>query len=242
MSSKGKSIFVTGTDTSIGKTEVSCAIAAALCARGIDVGVYKPAETGCEVGNNSDTGELVGEDCVRLARAAGGKQDPAKVASYLLRMPAAPLVAAQAQSTTIEPGVIIDDCHRVTNEHELTIIEGAGGLLVPIAEGFTYADLAVWLDVPVLVVVGSRLGCINHALLTFESLRFRALRTLGFVTNTLTAGDGARAEADSNRETISRFSPVAELGTLPFLSDAERDDPPAGGRHAEASIKLDLLV
>ena len=181
MSAPGKSIFITGTDTSIGKTEVSCAIAAALCTRGVDVGVYKPAETGCEDGPEG----LVGEDCVRLAAAAGRRQKPSEVASYLYRMPAAPLVAAEADGSKVDPGVLIDDCRRVTGEHELTIIEGAGGLLVPIAENFTFTDLAVWLDIPVVCVVGSRLGCISHALLTFEALRFRAIRTLGFITNTL---------------------------------------------------------
>lgn len=239
MASNSKSIFVTGTDTSIGKTEVACAIAAALDARGIDVGVYKPAETGCAEGGD---GSLVGEDCLRLAAAAGERQSPSDVASYLFRLPAAPLVAAEAAGATIDPEVLVADCKRVVGQHEITLIEGAGGLLVPIAEGFTYADLATRLASPVLCVVGSRLGCINHALLTFAALEARGLEVLGYVVNTLAPGNEAFAEARSNRATIARFSDLPALGLLPYLDDDDLGEPSAHARIAESTLSVGSLL
>lgn len=238
MATTGKSIFVTGTDTSIGKTEVSCAIIAALDARGIDVGVYKPAETGCRESN----GELIGEDCIRLTDAAGERQSPSAVASYLFRLPAAPLVAAEAEGVSIDPDALVADCERVIAQHEITIIEGAGGLLVPIAEGFTYADLAARLNTPVVCVVGSRLGCINHALLTFETLKTRGLRTLGYVVNTLSEDGAAFDEARTNRATIARFTDLPALGLLPYLTDDDRSEPSARARLAESTLSIAALL
>jgi dethiobiotin synthetase len=238
MASTGKRIFVTGTDTSIGKTEVSCAIAAALDARGINVGVYKPAETGCSEGESG----LVGEDCVRLSDAAGRRQSPSEVASYLFRLPAAPLVAAEAEGTHVDPDLLVADCERIAGANELTIIEGAGGLLVPIAESFTYADLAARLEAPVVVVVGSRLGCINHALLTFEALRTRGLTALGYVMNTLSPENAAFDEARSNRATIARFTDLPDLGLLPYLTDDDRSEPSACARLAESTLSIKALL
>lgn len=238
MASTRKRIFVTGTDTSIGKTEFACAIAAAFDARGIDVGVYKPAETGCAEGENG----LVGDDCVRLAAAAGDRQSPADVASYLFRLPAAPLVAAEAEGTSVDPEVLVADCERVCAQHELTIIEGAGGLLVPIAEAFTYGDLAARLEAPVVCVVGSRLGCINHALLTFEALATHGLNALGYVVNTLSPENEAFDEARSNRATIARFTDLRDLGLLPYLTDDDRVEPSARARLAESTLTIKALL
>ena len=238
MASSGKRIFVTGTDTSIGKTEVACAIAAALDARGIDVGVYKPAETGCADGEHG----LVGDDCVRLSAAAGDRQSPADVASHLFRLPAAPLVAAEAEGTSVDPDVLIADCERICAQHELTIVEGAGGLLVPIAEAFTYADLAARLEAPIVCVVGSRLGCINHALLTFEALKTRGLTALGYVVNTLSPENEAFDEARSNRATIARFTDLRDLGLLPYLTDEDRSEPSACARLAESTLAIKALL
>jgi len=194
--------LITGTDTGAGKTLVGCALVAALRARGLRVSVYKPVETGCaEV-----AGQLVGEDCVRLAGAAGDVGRAPEVASYRFALPAAPLVAAEAAGNTIDPQRLVADFARLLDGGtNVVIVEGAGGLMVPIADGFTYLDLARRLDLPILCVVGSRLGCINHALLTLRAIETAGLRSAGYVVNCMDPGEQALAAARSNRATIARF-------------------------------------
>jgi dethiobiotin synthetase len=234
-------LFVTGTDTGVGKTLVTCAITAALRARGMDVGVYKPAETGCR----RDGDCLTGEDCGRLVAAAGHAQTVEETASYLFELPAAPLVAAEAAGARIDPARIVGGVERLGHQHEFVLVEGAGGLLVPIAEGYAYLDLARELALPVVVVVGSRLGCINHALLTLGALERVELETAGWVLNAMTAATGD-AEADAvtatNRRTIARFTAQRDLGAFPFVEPSARDDPEALGRLAAEHLDLDGLL
>jgi dethiobiotin synthetase len=226
---------VTGTDTGVGKTVVSCAVTAALSARGLRVGVYKPAETGCLRRN----GALVGEDCERLAAAADNRQTPAEVTSALFELPAAPLVSAEAEGRRIERARLREDFARIAADCDFVLVEGAGGLLVPIAENFTYAELAADLALPVLCVVGSRLGCINHALLTLEVLRMRAVPIAGFVVNCLQAGDHAAAEARMHAGTIGRFTDTTALGVLPFTPDTAAA---ALATAADRHLTLDALL
>jgi dethiobiotin synthetase len=223
-----RGVFVTGTDTGVGKTEVSCAIARALVARGFVVDVYKPAETGC----TKRDAALVGEDCERLAAAAGGRQSAAEVASYLFELPAAPLVAAEAEGSAIDRARLREDFEHIAAESDFVLVEGAGGLLVPIDDGLTYADLADNFGLPVLLVVGSRLGCINHALLTLEVLQARHIPIAGFVVNCLADGQAALDEARMHERTIARFTEVASLGVFAFL--------PEGTSAAAAETHLDL--
>jgi dethiobiotin synthetase len=229
-------LFVTGTDTSIGKTMVTAAIARALCDRGLDVGVYKPAETGVPLVD----GHPVGEDCARLAAAAGGWQEPDEVASVLLDLPAAPLVAAEAQGTSIDPAMLVAEIDKRRTGQDVLLVEGAGGLLVPIAPGFTYRELAVGADLETILVVGSRLGCINHALLSLQALEIAGITVRGWILNTLVA-DAADADA-SNRDIIGRFTDTPCLGTFPFVPEAARSDYEHLAGLAESSLALDALV
>ncbi len=231
-------ILITGTDTGTGKTLVGCALVAALRARRLRVSVYKPVETGCaEV-----AGRLVAEDCVRLAAAAGEVRRASEVASYRFELPAAPLVAAEAAGTTIDPARLVADFGRLLSAGtDVVVVEGAGGLMVPIAEGFTYLDLARRLDLPVLCVVGSRLGCINHALLTLGAIERAGLRSPGYVVNCVEAGEHALVAARSNRATIARFTSAPDLGLFPFVALELREDHPHLGRLAEDHIALDRI-
>lgn len=213
-------VLVTGTDTGVGKTLVSTAIVASLTERGFSVGVYKPVETGCEVRR----GQRIGRDCERLRAAAGGRQDPASVASYLLELPAAPLVAARAESVTIDIDRLARDYAAVASSHDVTVVEGAGGLLVPITDAFTTLDLARRLALPVLVVVGSRLGCINHALLTLSVLEARDVGCAGFIVNCVAPDAGGAASPSRNRETIAAFTSAPDLGLFPHVAPERRDD------------------
>ena len=230
--------LITGTDTGIGKTTVATAIIGALRARGLSVGVYKPAETGCPYVNRM----LSGPDCQRLADAAGNQQTPDDVASYLFELPAAPLVAAETAGIRIDPLKLAQDYEALTKRFGTVIVEGAGGLMVPIADGYTYLDLARNLKLNVVCVVGSRLGCINHSLLTFETMKSSGLRFSGYVMNTLMHETDDPVSPESNRRTIARFARYPDLGLFPYLPSALLDRYDELGNVAERTLNLNSFL
>ena len=209
-----RTIFVTGTDTGVGKTVVSAALLAAATERGLVARAYKPVETGCR----EQDGVRYGLDCRRLA-AATSDQDEAGIASYLLASPVAPMVAAEAEGVRIEPERLHQDLVRISDGADLVVVEGAGGLLVPISDGLSFLDLARQLVLPVLVVAASKLGCINHTLLTLAALERAGLETVGYVLNQ--AGTDAPDDVStlSNREVIGRLTDATDLGLMPKLGD-----------------------
>jgi dethiobiotin synthetase len=208
-----KSIFVTGTDTGVGKTTVAAGIAAALRARGWSVGVCKPVETDCQVGAG---GELVPSDASVLKFFSGSRSELKTICPYALRRPLAPLVAAEREQVSIDLEHLARCCEHIAAVHDVTLIEGAGGLLVPITAHTTYADLARSLGTPCLVVVGSRLGAINHALLTMRYAESIGLGILGYVVNFL--GVESDEAARSNVEVLARLAGPA-LGVVPYLGE-----------------------
>lgn len=232
-----KAIFLTGTDTGAGKTLVSCAILRALSRRGLRVAAYKPAETGCRVEGD----HLVGEDCEKLA-AAGSGQRPEEVAAYLFREPAAPLVAAEAEGACIEHAILLDRYAAIAVEADFVLVESAGGLLVPLADGFTTRDLARDLGLTAVCVVASRLGCINHALLTLEVLRSSGIPIAGYVVNELGGEDPYAVARGTNRAVLGRFSEERVLGTMPRVEVAVREDFDALADLAERFLDLDAIA
>lgn len=232
-------IFITGTDTDVGKTMVSCAIAAALSKRGLRVGVAKPIETGAVA---NEQGHLVGHDCAKLAAAAGSLQLPEELASYLFREPAAPLVAAAAEHAHVDPTRLAADVRATAATSEFMLVEGAGGIMVPIAPDFTYLELAHELALPIVVVVGSRLGCVNHALMTLELLERRGLTTAGWILNNYNPADPFELAARTNRELIASFTAAPNLGTFHFVEESSRGDWAKLGTMAEQALDLDALL
>ncbi len=208
-----KSIFVTGTDTGVGKTTVASGIVAALRARGLRVGVYKPVETGCLP--RAD-GAVAPADAALLQFFSGSQAALEDICPYRLRAPLAPLVAAEREQVSIDVELLVRCCRDLEAAHDVTIIESAGGLLVPITISSSYAELAKRLDVPVLVVVGSRLGAINHALLTIRYARTVGLRVLGYIVNFLHAD--ADEAARSNVDVLARLL-GPPLGVIPYLGE-----------------------
>ena len=179
--------FVTGTDTGVGKTVVSCGIARACREQGLDVGVMKPSETGVEAAGPLDAQAL---------RDAAGCEDPLElICPQTFAMPAAPTVAAAAEATQVDPAAIRSAWKTLAARHEVMVVEGAGGLLVPVWDGARMADLAAELGLPVVVVARAALGTINHTLLTLEALEQRGLPLAGVVishaTGVLTTADEA---------------------------------------------------
>jgi dethiobiotin synthetase len=164
-----KGLFVTATDTGVGKTTVSCALLAAW-RKSHRVAAMKPCETGG------------GDDADRLIAACGRPLDPSLVRPYAFALPASPeAAAAEAQASYVDIGNIRRCFAQLGDEAELVLVEGAGGLLVPIDPSRTMADLVAALELPLLIVARPSLGTINHTLLTVEAARARGLRVLGVV-------------------------------------------------------------
>jgi dethiobiotin synthetase len=207
-------LLVTGTDTGIGKTFVACALAHALRARGRTVAVMKPVETGVV----SEP-----EDALRLREAAADPAPLEDICPYRLRAPLAPAVAARAEGVTIDLARLETLIRRRQAAADVLLVEGAGGLLVPIRDGITYADLAARLGLPLLVVAANRLGTINHCALTAGAAAAAGLTVLGFVLSQ--PSPECDASTTSNTATIEALTGLTCLGEIPHL-----DDPACAGR------------
>ena len=211
----GHGIFITGTDTGVGKTLVACGLAALLRESGYKVGVMKPAETGCE----EKDGQLFPQDAYYLKEASGCSDPLEKICPYRLRDPLAPSVAAEMEGVKIDIDRLAGLYSEISSAHDVTIVEGAGGFLVPLLPHYTYADLAKLLKLPLLVVAANRLGVINHLLLTLEHASCRGLRVLGYVLNQVTSEPSLAAE--TNREALLSLTAVPCLGEIPYIEDLE---------------------
>jgi len=200
--------FVTGTDTGVGKTVVACALVRALRARGLDVGVMKPVETG--VGPDGP------HDALAL-RAAAGDADPLDdVCPQRFALPAAPTVAAAAEDRAVDLGAVRAAFDRLRARHEMLVVEGAGGLLVPAARNATLADLARELDLPLVIAARAALGTINHTLLTLEAARARDLVVAGVVVS---HSGGPLSDADArNLDALREALGPLLVGEIPPLA------------------------
>lgn len=200
-------LFVTGTDTGVGKTVVTAALLAGARARGQTAFGYKPAESGCE----DRGGELFPADAAFLAEVAGHPV----ACPYRYRAPLAPAAAASIEGNDFEAEAARALWEEKSAAVDLAIAEGAGGLLVPLAPGYLIADLVADLGCPLLVVARDNLGTINHTALTLEVARARQLGVVGFVFSSTGDVDAARARA--NAEAITAITEVPYLGALPRL-------------------------
>jgi dethiobiotin synthetase len=211
----GKGVFITGTDTGVGKTFFACKLAALLRESGYRVGVMKPAESGCA---EREAG-LFPEDATLLKQASDSQDSLEKICPYRLREPLAPSVAAQRQGITLEIDRLMDIYDEISSGHDITLVEGAGGLMVPLLPSYTYADFARVLKLPVIVIAANRLGMINHLLLTLEHARCKGLSILGYVLNRLESG--ASLAAETSREALSTLTAVRCAGELSYEAVSE---------------------
>jgi dethiobiotin synthetase len=219
-----RGFFVTGTDTGVGKTVVACALVRGLRARGLDVGAMKPVETG--------VGPAGAEDALALRAAAGGGDALDDVCPQRFALAAAPSVAAAAEGRAVEMWAIRRAFERLAARHDWVVVEGAGGLLVPLAEKLCMADLARELGLPLLVVARGALGTINHTLLTLEAAVARGLSVAGVV---ISHPDGAPSPADaSNLDALRRALRGALVGEIPPLAP--------GAAPPEGALDLDALL
>jgi dethiobiotin synthetase len=210
-------IFVMGTDTGVGKTVVTAAIALAARGRGRDPAVLKPAQTG-------DDGAIAG-DAEFVAGLIGLDEPLDAVCPYRLRAPLAPAVAAALEGRRLDPQVVARAYNDLAGRHDLVLVEAAGGALVPFSDGVDMAALASLLGLPVVVAIRPGLGTLNHTLLTLEALHRRGLTVLGVVIS----GHPAEPGLDhlTNPRALSRLTPVPLLGAIPFDPGIDVE----GGRH-----------
>jgi dethiobiotin synthetase len=199
-------LFVTGTDTSVGKTVLTAGIACALRAHGHSVGVVKPVQSGAPAPDPDG-------DAMLLKRWVGVAEPAEEIAPFAFAAPLAPLVAARLEGRAIDRDLAVAAVHRVARRYEAVLVEGAGGLFVPLAEDWTVADLAVDLALPLLVVARAGLGTVNHTTLTVRAARELGLETVGVVLNG--AGDES---SQTNAELIERVAGVPVLGRTPTLA------------------------
>ncbi len=211
--------FITGTDTGVGKTLVAVALTRALVARGLRVAVMKPVAAG--VVRTADGPR--NDDALELSAASNVPSTYEDVNPWLLSTPASPHLAARADGVSITDGPVLAAQARLAAASDTLVVEGAGGWLAPISETRTMADIAEKLALPVILVVGMRLGCLNHALLTREAIRARGLRFAGWIANRMPP---PMTFLEENIETLSRRFGKAPLGSVPAGVDSASDRGP----------------
>ncbi|NYH18094.1 dethiobiotin synthase [Paraburkholderia bryophila] len=226
------SLFVTGTDTEIGKTFVSSALLRGFVRAGLQAAAMKPIAAGAFEVN----GVLHNEDADQLDAASNVLLPPDMRTPYLLKEPAAPHIAAALENVTFDLGHIVA-CHaQALQRAEIVVVEGVGGFRVPLTATEDTADLAVALKLPVVLVVGMRLGCISHALLTAEAIAARGLTLAGWVANRV---DPDMTFPDENiasiREQLARAYDAPLLGIVPHLR-------PASPELAADQLDIDRLL
>lgn len=206
-----RGLFVTGTDTGVGKTMVTAAITAALRAEGLNAGVWKPVQSGALLGSGVT-------DAERLLQGSGINERPEAVAPFTFEAPLTPMLAAKRAGVTLTLKELIAAGEPLAKRYEALLIEGAGGVAVPLTDDALMVDLIAELQVPALIVARSSLGTINHTLLTASFLRHRAIPIVGVIMN-----DGGLMEryddpsVATNAELIEQYSGLKVLGRFPRL-------------------------
>lgn len=214
----GKGIFVTGTDTGVGKTLVAGGLAALLRESGIDVGVMKPAEAGCR---RTSSG-LLPEDALFLKEMSGCQDELSLINPYALERPLAPALAAELESVDIRLEVIQEAYFTLASRHELVLVEGAGGMLVPLTSDCFMVNLAGKLgELPLLVVTRALLGTINHTLLTLYYAQNEGIDVLAIVMNHTLPQYGLAESL--NQGALQRWAKAPFLGSLPFLPSTDKE-------------------
>ena len=219
------SYFVTGTDTGVGKTLISCALLHAYAAQGKRVAGMKPVAAGCDEDDLND-------DVKQLRAASNILASLGQINPYSFLHPVAPHIAARNAGVRIDLGRILTSYRELASQSDVVIVEGAGGFCVPLNDTEDSADLALQLGLPVIMVVGMRLGCINHALLTALAISDCGLKCAGWVANVLDEGMPAFQE---NIEALERRVGAPLLGVVPFMKQPD-------ARAAAAHLNMQLLA
>jgi len=213
---KSGGFFITGTDTDVGKTYVAARIIKAFAQSGVRVSGFKPVASGAV----QLQGRWVNSDALKLMEQASVKLPYEKVNPYCFEPAIAPHIAAQQATVVIDQQVILSSYSKHLEQAELVIVEGAGGWKVPLTDDLGFDDVASSLDLPVILVVGVKLGCINHALLTEEAIVNKGCRLTGWVANSCSANFEQLAE---NLEALNKRMNSPCLGVLRHQVVGEKD-------------------
>lgn len=209
--------FLTGTDTEIGKTFTSCALLLAWQKQELSAVGYKPVAAGAA----KVDGVLANEDALALLKAGSEGFSLEEVNPYCLHEAIAPHIAAKNEGVSLELPLILAGFQQLARRADRVLVEGVGGFRVPLGDYFDSADLAKAIGMQVILVVGMRLGCINHALLTVEAIQSRGLKLAGWVANTL---QPEMPRLQENLETLRTVIPAPCLGVLPYLPSHDPAD------------------
>ncbi len=233
-------VFITGTDTGVGKTVISAALTRTLLNRGMSVGVMKPVETGCARGPKG----LLATDSEFLIKAARSKDPKNLITPYTMEAPVAPMEAAEMEGVEINEEYILDCYLQLKHRHDFMVVEGAGGLMVPIHRRMLVSDLIQLLDLPVILVARPNLGTINHSLLSLHYAQDLGIKVLGFVINR--RHDEVKeihVAEEKSPILIETLSGVPFLGTKPYVEDSLLDEEfiEKSASYFAELIKLDSL-
>jgi len=226
------SYFVTGTDTGVGKTLVAAGLLVAASQRGLRSVGIKPVAAGCTSGSGAG---LVSEDALALQQAASVKLGYVDVNPVALELPIAPHLAAANSGVRLGVSNLVQHCRQVAEDSaaEFIVVEGAGGWLVPLNASETMADFCVELGYPVIIVVGMKLGCLNHALLTMHAVQAAGLLVAGWVAN---CTEPQMMAMEGNLQTLRDLISAPLLGVVPYLG------PSASADQAAENLQLDQLA
>ena len=225
--------FITGTDTGVGKTFVTCALIHAMQQRGIRVAPMKPIAAGTIDIN----GKSINEDVALLMAATGDRYRHELVNPYCFREAIAPHIAATHDGVEIDLGTIQAAYRQLASNADCVLVEGAGGFLVPLTDSESMALIPAAMQLPVILVIGMRLGCLNHALLTQEAIRARGLRLAGWIANIPAPGETMNACLE-NLSTLTRMIDAPLIGDISYLDAA---NPLQASRVAAKHLQSELL-
>lgn len=235
-----KNYFITGTDTGVGKTFFTCALIHALQSRGLRVAPMKPVAAG----TIRVQGAQINDDVAALQEITQHRFALADVNPYCLAEPIAPHIAAMREQVRIDMAVIVDAFARLRANADTVLVEGAGGFLVPLSLSLSatqsMADIPQALGLDLILVVGMRLGCLNHALLSAEAIRARGLHLAGWVANSVSATPMNAFE--ENLSTLSSMLNSPCLGVIPYTAAHHAGDMLDAAKAAAAHLRLDRIT
>jgi len=213
-----KGFFITGTDTGVGKTVIAGALIKAIHAQGLSVCGMKPVETGCSrTGNN-----LFPSDGMFLKKVAGMDENISQITPYCFETPVAPSLASEMEGRPVSIDGIIEKVHDLLQRYQAVVVEGVGGILVPIRKDYFVADLVKELGLPLIVVARPTLGTLNHTLLTVHYALKEGIRVSGIIINFTRRSEGTVSE-NTNPLVLQQLSPVPVLGVFPYLDNVENE-------------------
>ena len=206
--------FITGTDTDVGKTVVTACLATLFKSQGVDVGVMKPIETGVD----PECSSAANSDAKFLMEITGNTDQEEEVCPCRLKIPASPYQAAKMAGTKIQTSTLLDKFKILQSRHDIMLVEGVGGLLVPITPRYNVSDLILETELPLIIVSRLRIGTLNHTLLTINAAKQKGLKIKGIILNQQGSGELRNVEKQQGK-LIEEFSGIPTLGTCPYLGN-----------------------